>query len=61
MRKKPVLVVPTPTFSNVENSDASSTDIDPVSPRLYATASLVGITSVSTPEISTELSEKYIP
>ena len=41
-------MVPTPTFSKVEKILASWTDIDPVSPELYAVVNLVGLISLST-------------
>ena len=59
--KNPVLVVPTPTFSNVENRLASSTDNAPTASDLYSTVSFVGLISDWTPNILTLLSAKYIP
>ena len=57
----PTFVVPTPTCSNVENSDASWTDILAVDPTSYAAVNFVGLTSDCASEIITWLVSKYIP
>ena len=61
INRNPVFVVPTPTFSKVENSEVSSIDIGEVDSESYANVSLVGLTSEETPNISTLLSFECIP
>ena len=60
IRKYPALVVPTPTFSKVENALESSTDIDPVESAASSILNLVGLTSDCALEIITKLLLKYI-
>ena len=59
--RNPVLVVPTPTLSNVENWVASSTDNEPTESVVYSVVNLVGLISDWTPNTLTLLSGKYIP
>ena len=54
-------MVPTPTFSKVENALESSTDIDPVESATSSILNLVGLTSDCALEIITKLLLKYIP
>ena len=54
-------MVPTPTFSKVENALESSTDIDPVESAASSILNLVGLTSDCALEIITKLLLKYIP
>ena len=61
IKRYPVFVVPTLTFSKVENPVASSTERPDVELEVYAAVNFVGLTSGRTPAITTLLSGKYIP
>ena len=61
IKRYPLFVDPTLTFSKLENAVALSTDRPDVELEEYALVNLVGLTSGRTPETITLLSVKYIP